>query len=414
MSATPTQSLFNLSPGTRHVTVLSVCALLMIGVAVTGVSDVFLERGNPRLALRIWPGSTDASSGRAIQLNNEGNTAEAQALAVKALRISPMNSEALRVIVLTAQSQRQDDVAEAGLVLAARLGWRDGLIQLWLLNRSLAQGNAVAASQAADALLRIRFADAEVRGAITTLMQTASGRTALAERMSGDVPWASSMIQDLRSDTEENAQNAAKLLLAVNDHAPLSDNDIRPFIEAALTNGHRSLVRKLWHALHPAVSIGPVDGLSDGDFTEIASAPTAWQPFGWHVNATSDVGVTLPSQPKSHGNAFLRVDADGSRMAVPISQNLTLSSGAHLFSFRYKLNGAAYNTFVWEIRCSDRSSRLVAQVPVLFTAAQEWQTQKTRFTIPYHCVSQVVRLVVRPSLTNASTGMFRSLQLGPA
>ena len=318
----------------RRIALFGGAGLVALAVIANGLSGIALRNGNPTLALALWPVSSSAAALRAEYLANQGQFPAAQALAVRALRTAPLNSVALRVIVRTARQRKETALAEAGLVLAARSGWRDGFAQLWLLDRALAERDYTTAARAADALLRIRFADAQARAAIAKLTQTLGGRTALAERIAARPPWASVVLRDLRGATPQQAEAAAALLIALDERGIRPDEkDIRPLIDNALAYGQGDVMQRLWRRLDSTI-VGDTDsGLNDGDFTQLASDSTKWQPFGWSMTDTPDIRIETPSRTEYQMNPVLRIEGEGSRPSAAVTQLLTLRPGLYNLGF---------------------------------------------------------------------------------
>ena len=69
--------------------------------------------------------------------------AAAVGLAKAALRQSPMNPRALRILAFSDVKGGKPDLAEAKMVMADRLSRRDGATQLWLADRRGRQGSAL-------------------------------------------------------------------------------------------------------------------------------------------------------------------------------------------------------------------------------------------------------------------------------
>ena len=413
-TASPAAS-FNWSAGVRRIALFGGAALVALAVIANGLSGIALRNGNPALALALWPASSSAAALRAEHLVNQGRLPPAQALAVRALRTAPLNSVALRVIVRTAQQRKDTALAEAGLVLAARSGWRDGFAQLWLLDRALAEQDHVTAAQAADALLRIRFADARARAAVATLAGTPGGRAALAERIAASPPWTSLILRDLRGTTPQRAEASAALLVALDERGIRPDEkDIRPLIDDALAHGQGDVMQRLWRRLDPTMIADADGGLNDGGFTQLASDSTKWQPFGWSVTATPDIRVETPSRSEYQMNPVLRIEAEGSRPGAAATQLLTLRPGLYDLSFQYKLETGLRQAFVWQVQCVGQTGRLLYGIAIPPLAGQGWEENRLQFRVPEKCPGQRIGLLVRPSPAGLSTAAFDSVRITSA
>lgn len=400
--------------GARRIALFGGAGLVALALIANGLSGIALRNGNPALALALWPVSSSAAALRAEQLVEQGRLPAAQALAVRALRTAPLNSVAVRVIVRTAQQRKDTALAEAGLVLAARSGWRDGFAQLWLLDRALAQRDYTTAAQAADALLRIRFADAQARAAFATLTGTSSGRTALAERIAARPPWATVVLRDLRGATRQQAEAAAALLVALDQRGIRPDEkDIRPLIDNALAYGQGDVMQRLWRRLNPTMVADADGGLNDGDFTQFASDSTKWQPFGWSMMDTPDIRVETPSRSEYQMNPVLRIAAEGSRPSAAVTQLLTLRPGLYDLSFQYKFETGLRQAFVWQVQCMGQTSQLLHSIAVPTLAGQGWEENRLQFRVPENCPGQRIVLLVRPSPAELSAAAFDSVRINP-
>lgn len=412
-TASPAAS-FSRPEAARQIALFAGAGLVASAVIANGLSGIALRSGNPALALAVWPVSSSAAALRAEQLVDKGRLPEAQALAVRALRTASLNSVALRVVVRTAQQRKDAALAETGLVLAARSGWRDGFAQLWLLERAMAERNYTTAAQAADALLRIRFANARARAAITTLIGTPGGRAAIAERIAARPPWASLVLRDLRGATPEQAEVAAALLITLNERGIRPDeSDLRPLLDNALAKGQGAMMQRLWRTLNPNTVADADSGLNDGDFTQLAADSTKWQPFGWRIAETPDIRIETPSRTEYQMNPVLRIEGQGRRPSAAVTQLLTLRPGLYDLSFRYKLETGLRQAFVWQVQCMGQTSRLLYGIAVPTLAGQGWEENRLQFRVPENCPGQRIVLLVRPSPTGLSAAAFDSVRINP-
>ncbi|WP_442678703.1 hypothetical protein ACSBM8_14470 [Sphingomonas sp. ASY06-1R] len=396
----------------RALIVVPVCLLLMIGVAATGFSDLALEEGNASIALSVWPTSAAAMAGAAQDLSNQRRFEEAQTLASKALRLSPMNSGALRVVVLAAQQRHNDPLAETSLVLAARLGWRDGLAQLWLLNRAMTQQDFTVASQSADALLRIHYAEPEALGAMSMLIETPGGRAALAERLSEQPPWERTVLRKLDGHTQQQTENSLALIIMLQRLGlALGEGELGPFIDSAIKSGQGARVKKRLSRLDPALTADVDGGLSDGEFSQLASDAETWRPFGWQVANVEGVRVETPSSNEFHLNPVLRVETDSTKPAAAVSQVLALQPGYYVLTFKYKFEAGQRQAFTWQIQCAAQPTKLLNEMAIPDSAKFVWQENAIAFRVPEQCAGQRITMMTRPSLTGVSAAAFDDVHL---
>jgi hypothetical protein len=390
-------------------------ALVALAIIATGFSGVALRKGNPALALALWPISANAAARLADRHVDQSLLPEAQALAVRALRISPMNSAALRVIVRTAQKRGDTALAETCLVLAARLGWRDGVAQLWLLDRALTAGDYTTAAQAADSLLRIRFASARGRAAITALINSPGGRTALVERIAERPPWANAVLRNLRAATPQQAEAASAMLIALDRRGIRpSDNIMIPLVADALAHGQGLVMHRLWNTLEPNIVTSSTGGLNDGKFSQLAADTTKWRPFGWSIAQSPQVRVETSSRKDYPFNPVLRIEGQGRRSNAAVTQLLALETGQYDLTFEYKLESGLRQAFIWQIQCLGQRSRILYDVAIPRSPGAGWQDNRLPFAVPKNCPGQRITLMIRPSPTTASAAAFDTVRIIPS
>jgi hypothetical protein len=254
---------------------LAILGLAGIALAVMAVrigwSRTLVDKGQAGAALAVWGGNADAAARRAEQLFDAGKYREAQTLAVRALSQSAHNSLALRVYAMAAGRLGDPQGADAAMVFAAQLGWRDGFVQRWIFDQAMASGDMVAASRAADAMMRIDFQRNEILQRIKDLVATPQGRDALAERLSDRPYWGPAFLARFKQLPPDQAANFIELLVAMDARGVRPDDEqIRPFFNAMLARGDLSQALALWHRFNRTVTGDPTTGVVDGNFIELS------------------------------------------------------------------------------------------------------------------------------------------------
>jgi hypothetical protein len=387
--------------------------LLLTGIIVqVGISGLAIANDNPTRALSLWGGSAQAAAHAAEEAVRERKLDRGRDLALRSLNIRVQNSQALRVVATLAQERNEQDVADMALTLAARLGWRDGFAQLWLLNRAMAGKDWTTAARAADALLRIEFARPEARAALQRLMAIPEGRRAIAERLAARPQWGPLFFSGVDFRAPHASQDFGTLLIELNAQGVLpGDKEIGPFFRNLLSRGDYRGALEIWRAINPGVVGNPTLGVIDGDFAYFATGTRPWGPFGWRPNNIDTITLSTPSRSEFSSDPALRVDVVGETGTPPVvTQMLALAPGRYRIAYDVEQTGGLRSTFRWRVSC-DQNAAIVINKPAVQYAVSGWSRQELTFEVPSPgCASQ--HLMLTAGQTNsAASATFDNVQI---
>ncbi len=400
--------------GARAPTLALAALLLVVPVAQAGLSDAALARGNPDLAATLWPGSADAATGQAEALFLVRDHDRAIGRASDALRISSQRSRALRTIGLASIAKGNDAIADTAFTLAARLGWRDTLIQRWVFERSLAKGDMVPAAQAGDAILRQGVQDPVVLRGFAAMVGTPAGRAALVDRLASKPAWAGSFLASLTPATAQEGVAYTQLMGALAANGLLPDGaDVQAFFRNQIQAGHAAQVIESWRRLDPDARGDPTREIIDGGFDRFAAHGAGQGPFGWITRPTPAVILSSDARSDLSGDPVLTVKSYASRRSTVLAQMLALRPGRYRLDFDVRPGDGAQQSLHVVLECDPGRKRLFR--PGDLPDGSDWTTVSVQFTVPQSgCPAQALRLISDVAPSDGATASFDSFRLAPA
>ncbi|RYG89868.1 MAG: hypothetical protein EON59_00765 [Alphaproteobacteria bacterium] len=313
----------------------------------------------------------------------------AQEFAVAALVISPQDTTAFRTLAAVSQKRGREDIARTAMILAARVGWRDGFAQLWVLRNAIHENDAVGAANASDALLRTNFHSELVWPLIRKVLRLEGGSAALAERMSMKPRWAEGFFTVFRPGNFVEANDLSELLVELGKLGGLPPSEqVQLFFEDLLRLcGVESTLRLLRRI--SVAGVGESGGLADGKFDALAAGDKRWTPFGWRLDERDGISISFPLRSDRSKERALQIEAQGPG-AVPLRQLLALVPGSYEFVYEVKQTQGPRHAFKWRMLCLS-GARLVERV-ASSPGAVGWTERRLAFEVPADCQGQVLRL----------------------
>jgi len=359
-----------------------------------GMSDYFLEF-DPGAAV-LWRGdSSDALTRFATAQLPAQHWELARRLAIRAIRLAPLNATAITAYGLALDGAGQTDKADQVLSLAGQRSWRDPPTQIWLLKRRLTQGQYAEGLAHLDALLR----QEERYPPLPLAIMAAAGldpkaQGPLAERLSYAPRWRTPFLQFLagtpRTDfVDEEGALEARLMAT---SAPPTDEELNFYLSRLLREQRYADAEAAWRKLSPQ-SAASSALISDGDFEH----PPRQTPFDWQL--ASGIGWTAQvgdAPGDGHGKA-LSVEYDGVSPVQPLRQYLVLAPGTYRFTgMGFDQGGQDADSMVWRIAC-DGSGDALGTAKILAGTPGQWRPFSADFTIPpTGCPAQMLLLTTSP------------------
>lgn len=361
-----------------------VLTALLIWLAWQVVLGLMVQRAPPEVAIRVAPGSPVVLSRAAEAELVAGRVNQARDLAEMALRGSPFDVRALRILGLSI-ARTDEAAADPILTLAGNWSLRDDPSHAWLMQRRLRQGDYVGSFGHADALARRRK---DLRPGIFRYFATAAAEDpravpALLQRYAAWPNWRSDFFEFLRT-AESGPQVQAVLAVGLIGRAgALSNLELEQIYLSWLQAGRLSgllILRERTGRPAPAL-------LVDGSFDGVTSP----RPFRWDLQTGPGVTPTLLTDRARPGQSALLVDSDGFQTSHVASQLTTLPPGAGAVSYRAWIEAGGPDARMrWTLTCVESGAELMsAPVP----EAAEWRSFSAGFVVPTRgCTAQWLRL----------------------
>lgn len=383
------------------------------GIVAGSLSSAALARGDLVSALSFRRSSAVLAPGAQILLRY-GRYREAQAIAIRTLKRAPHDAASLRALGQALRAQGDAAAADQAMILAARVGWRDSGTQLWVLDKGLETGDAAAAAQAADALLRRRVEEDSVLARLERLIETQAGREALAERIVAAPPWRALFFEHFQPETEGQRATFAELLVAIDEKGGWPrDGEVPAFFRDMLAHGAVDHMIALWRQFNPRASGDPRVDVVDGDFEQIAASIGARGPFGWRIRPRPGISVGTVPRVEAGNEPALRVESYQADPGAVVTQLLALPPGDYRLAFTTQLVRGDGGAFDVAIRCGKSKGR-VTSIP-LDGASAAWSTQSLSFTVYARgCESQTLALRVLGDEGDGAVMLFDSFALSAA
>jgi hypothetical protein len=358
-----------------------------------GVSDSFLD-DKPGLSV-LWQGDSSDAIGQFARAGLKGRDPQASArLAVKALQRWPLNAPALTTYALAMDQLKRPQAATAAMDVAARLGWRDNLTQVWLFRRELLAGRYVEALNHGDALLRRQFQAPPVLFQILGVVaRDPKAAALLTVHLAANPIWRAPFFDLLMTREQPPPLDTVHTLLAglVGTAAPPTDDELRLYLGSLVRQGKFQQAITDWRQLSPGV-VGRVGGVIDGDFER----PPGPSPFDWLLRDGVGWTASIDDSPSGSGKA-LKVEYDGVSPSPPLIQLLVLAPGAYRLTGRaYDAGGVGSQTLSWTLTCVGADAP-IAQALTPSGTPNQWRAFSVDLTVPASgCPAQGLRLVANP------------------
>ena len=269
--------------------------------------------------------------------------AAAVRVAKAALRQSPLNPRALRMLAFADIDAGRVDRAEAKMVMADRLSRRDGATQLWLADRRGRQGRIGDALRHIDVLLRTSpEATTPLLERLAMALALPEAREAIKPMIVTDTPW----IERFFAVAVERSPSMAPLgeLVASLREAPRLqrlESSYASLVYRLAGEKQYDLIRKVYVKLPGARA----DDLYDVSLRS-AVDPKGYRPVIWDFGSRSDRGAAMLGPDEAE--FFAMSDVRG----VAASKAVFLKSDGQALRFRKKEGAAGDGAAAfWRITC---------------------------------------------------------------
>lgn len=310
--------------------------------------------------------------------------AAAVSLAKAALRQTPMNPRALRMLAFVDVNYGRTRLAEDKMVMAHRLSRRDGATQLWLADRRGRQDRIGDALRHIDVLLRTSpEATAPLLERLAGALVLPEARVAIKPMMVADTPW----IERFFAIAVERSPTMVPLgeLVASLSKAPRVDR---------LEGSYASLVYRLageqqYDLMRRVYTKLPAAQTEDLYDVSLRSAvdPRGYRPVIWDFGSRSDRGAAMVGPGEAE--FFAMADVRG----VAASKAVFLKSNGLALRFRKKEGTAGEGAEAfWRVTCIlGRAAKTPIQSRNLLDVPNGSQL---RVPIPEGCAAAQIEMIV--------------------
>lgn len=374
---------------------LIVATIWLAGQIVTqGMADHYAPQ-RPAAAV-LWRGdSADALASLAEQRLIARDPAHAAFFARKALQQWPLDIVAISTLGVALDQDGQARRADQVMTLAGRLGWRDGLTQVWLFGHRALQGRYDEAMQRADALLRreVQF-QSQVFAALAALTHDPRAIAPLARRLQLQPSWRYDFVWGLgQSMTPQTEADVHALLAALaKGPTPPTNLELSPYLQKFIAAQDWPKAIAAWRELSRAA---PPAGefVYDGGFDQAQGVP----PFDWGISQSAGATTLVADDPSEGQGKALRVEYDGFSSSQFLKQLLVIPPGDYVLSGKTRQETqAAPRSLGWEVQCAG-DGHVLAKAPGAMAKPGQWSTFRIPFSVPgAACPSQWLQLSADP------------------
>jgi hypothetical protein len=305
-----------------------------------------------------------------------------------ALRVSPADGRAYRVLAQVAETEGKPAEAQRLYAIAVKRWPRERLAQAKLAEAAFAEGRPAEGLVHLDALLRV---DPEARTPVLTALMPAMAepvfRAALVERLQFDPPWRANVARALLAESTPPG-TALAVLAELSAAGALTGDEVQAQVELLDRQGHPAQARAAWLAsLTPEQREGS-GLLFDGGFEH----PAVSGGYGWRYRAPPGTAMAIERRDALEGEGAMSVVFNGRAVRFDdLAQFLALPGG------RYRLQASADNEvdttrpFLWRVTCAGDGGRLLLELAL--SEGKGWQTVDGEFEVPATgCPRQSLRL----------------------
>ena len=347
---------------------------------------------SPRHALR-WANNSAALVQMALNelQQPKPNLEKAQDMAQQALRAMPLDDQALLVLGIVAEQQRDDKRADMLARMAGERTWRNPATHLWLLERAVRRKDYGRALEHADAVLRVKILDQRYKDLIFPTLVAFVGYPpsfqALEDFFAANRPtWRADFLLRLTAAPPNLARLAQLYAMLMKSKNPPTEEELRAYLNALIRRGFYEQAYRVWQETLPQ---GADRGLPyNGDF----NAAIDGAPFNWRLISQPGAQIEIVKVNETRGYA-LQLQFSGTRVNFAnVSQLLLLTPGRYDFSFKAKAEDfRAARGLWWHIFCEGGSQGDLAHTD-LVSDSLPWTDFGVEFEVPVGCKAQWLQL----------------------
>lgn len=354
---------------------IAVLALLMLLMVQAAVSSDRVRKGRFASASSWAPWSTRANEGASMRALLEGRPEVALRQANAALRLSPINAGAMRSIALIQYLRGDPAVAAQLMSNAAALGWRDPVVQLWVIDRALRTGETATAVQRAEGLFQQGLFPPMALALLLRAPNHEASLNALAASLGRQPRWRGRFM-DAAAQAEARDLPALEKLLNKLAAKPggLGPDDSEYLIDRLVDSGEFAQAQRIWAMTHRGKLV------ANGDFEAGTSgARGSLTPDHWSVSRVLTNAPKIGLAPAGGRGNALQISPSNAQQPI-LAQPLLLAPGAYALSVRSYARNPTGLSLSWQIRCDGMSGQKPVKNPLSNSGG--WQEHRAVFLVP--------------------------------
>lgn len=371
----------------RAAAVAAAAAILIISLqAAMSARDMINQRFDS--AARWAPWSTRAQERLSTATLSQSQLHNAADHAKNAVRLSPISAPGIRTIgVVRLLSGARD--GDRFMQIAAELGWRDSITQLWSIEAAQRSGEPVKALQRAEALFRQDTFAAPALAQLLRAPQSQHLIPRLVLQLAKRPQWRSPLLRAGALLTGADAEAFRRLAGDLSrSAAPVTSAEVGPAIKALVGRGKIREAQQLWAAVHPGNLV------NNGGFDTVQLGIGRALPAEWDIPGENAPALAVAFPTFDHANRALVV-GDTPSLNI-ISQKLLLAPGAYRLRFRAHVDNKTAVSVEWRLSCKD--SPQIQRTEMELPATKQWHQAQIAIAVPVQdCPMQTLALRRRAS-----------------
>lgn len=320
-----------------------------------------------------------------------------------ALRASPLEMRALRVLGWVADDAGDDRRALRLMSLAASRSQRDVSSHLWMFHNRLKARDYNAAFAHGDALMRH---GGTLREAAVLMASTAGAdddaATALVRRLKTGPVWRGRFVRELAASQDPDV--TLSILLAVKEAgSTIRPDEVSTLVGRLFREGRPQEAYLAWVLLLSPAGYDVLDSVYNGGF----EGPGAGGPFDWTLlRGGADVSVA----PGRSGRALF-VQTEPSRTQVMARQMLVVPPGLYRLSVEARVQSMGDSGIEWAVSCPNETGGQIGRLAV--PDSSDWVPVSTTFVVPMGCDIQRLELRGTGKGSAFARGAFDNVRIEP-
>jgi hypothetical protein len=386
---------------------IAIVAAGIVGAEVVRMyaAQAEVRAGHGAAAVRLDPSNGSGLALAAEEQFVSHHLAAARALAISAIRQSPLSVRAVRVLALVEDVEHRHGMG--AWRLASAMGWRDPPTQFWAMQQALVNHEYATAAIRADALLRTsRDVGAARIGTIRIFATYAPFRTELIRRLLLEPRWAAAYFTVPATVSDREVQGAYLTLVDLaRAGTQITAQEARSTIQALIDRRAYASAVSLDRLVSRRGLSSPAARLNfDQPADHYAFDVT---PFDWNI---VDAAGTVTSVEQSGSRRVLVLGTDGRRQYQPVRKYIALAPGA--YSLGYSMQGVPESAAALRIAVYCAGSTLpLASSSSDSVQSSDFVRRDFRFTITASCPLVLLAFEAEPS-ERPVEAQFADLSLG--